>query len=234
LKYIIVGLGNFGASLALKLAEGGHEVIGVDNNELYINMYKDQLTLTLKMDSTSEFAVKQLPLSDTDAVVISIGEDTGASITTAALFKKYLPKGRIVARSTSEIQKTIFEAMGIEEIVNPEAEYADKFANRLTIAGNLNTYMLDDKYEIAEFKVPKGYLGKTVEEIDIVNTWEVSLITIIRHRNKKNLLGREIPDTKVIGVINGMTEFEDNDTLILFGQIKSLENMMKSIQEKTD
>ena len=40
MKYIVVGLGNFGSTLALKLAEGGHEVIGVDNNESHINLLK--------------------------------------------------------------------------------------------------------------------------------------------------------------------------------------------------
>ncbi|MDW7693080.1 TrkA family potassium uptake protein [Flammeovirgaceae bacterium SG7u.111] len=229
MKYIVVGLGNFGSSLALKLAENRHEVIGVDNNEASINMYKDKLTHALKLDSTNELAVSQLPLSDTDGVIISIGEDSGAAITTAALFKKHVPNCRIVARYTSEIQKTIFEAMGIEDIINPEAEFADNFANRLTITGNINTYLLDDKYEIAEFKVPQSFIGKTLEEIDIIHSWNVSIITIIRHSKKKNLLGREISKNKVAGVINGSIKFEKNDTLILFGQIKALEKMMSSL-----
>jgi trk system potassium uptake protein len=231
MKYIIVGLGNFGSSLALKLVEGGHEVIGVDNNESYINLYKDKLTHSLKMDSTSELAVGQLPLTDADAVIICIGEDSGAAITAAALFKKYAPKCRIVARYTSEIQRTIFEAMGITEIVNPEAEFADNFANRLTISGNINTYLLDGKYEIAEFTVPESYVGKSVQKVDIVTQWEVSLITIIRHSKRKNFLGREVYENKVLGVISGSTLFEESDTLLLFGKIKDLENMMNSFKE---
>jgi len=230
LKYIVVGLGNFGSTLALKLAEGGHEVIGVDNNESHINLLKDKLTHTLKMDSTNELAVKQLPLSDTDAVIIAIGEDTGASTTTAALFKKHVPACRIVARTTSEIQKTIFEAMGVEDIINPEAEYADRFANQLTISGNMNTFLLDDKYEIAEFKVPEQYVGKNVQQVGIDNEWKVSLITIIRHKQRKNLLGREVTNTKVEGVITSSTQFEKNDTLMLFGQIGDLKSMMQNIE----
>lgn len=231
MKYIIVGLGNFGSSLALKLAEGSHEVIGVDRHESRINEYKDQLTHTMKMDSTNELAVSQLPLSDADAVIICIGEDSGSAITSAALFKKYAPDCRIVVRSTSDIQRTIFEAMGINEIVNPEVEYAASFANRLTISGNINAYLLDDNYEIGEFNVPDSFVDKTLKEVDIVNNMKVSLITIIRHTLKKNLLGKNVPDTQVIGVIDGNTEFKENDTLLLFGQIKDLEKMMKNIQE---
>ncbi len=231
MKYIVVGLGNFGSSLALKLAEGGHEVIGVDNRDSNINKYKDKLTHTLKMDSTGELAVSQLPLSDTDGVIICIGEDSGAAITTAALFKKHVPQARIVARSTTEIQTTIFEAMGIKEIINPEAEYAENFAQRLAISGNLNAYVLDEKYEIVEFKLPDSFVGKTVEEVDIVHEWKVSLISIIRHAKKKNIFGIEVDETKVLGVVDGMTQFEENDTLLLFGQIKDLENMMNSFEK---
>lgn len=230
MKYIVVGLGNFGSSLALKLAEGGHEVIGIDINESHINRFKDKLTHVLKMDSTSELAISQLPIADTDGVIITIGGDSGAAITTAAFFKKYVPKCRIVARSTSEIQTTVFEAMGIEEIVNPEAEYAESFANRLTITGNLNTYLLDDKYEIVEFELPESYIGRTVQEVNIVNDWKVSLITIIRHKKKKNIFGKEVGETKAVGVVTGMTQFEANDTLLLFGQIRNLENMMNSFR----
>lgn len=234
MKYIVVGLGNFGSSLALKLAEGSHEVIGVDHNEEHLNLYKEKLTHVLKMDSTSELAVSQLPLSDADGVIICIGEDSGAAITTAALFKKYVPNCRIVARATSDIQKTIFEAMGVEEIINPESEYADSFANRLTISGNMNTFLLDSKYEIAEFKVPADFIDKTIGEIDIINNWQVSLITIIRHKERKNLLGVKVAGTKVIGVLSGDTKFEENDTLVLFGRIKKLEAMMNNIDNQSN
>lgn len=230
MKYIIIGLGNFGASLALKLAEDGHEVIGVDNNELNIDKYKDKLTHVLAMDSTNELAISQLPLEGADAIVIALGRDSGAAITTAALFKKYLADCRIVARSTSDIQTTIFEAMGVGEIVNPEAEYAENLANRLTIAGSINTYLIDDRYEIVEFEAPKEFIGKTVQEVDIVNSWKVSLISIIRHFTKKNLLGKDKKASKVAGVVDGSTQFNENDTLLLFGKIKDLESMMNSFQ----
>lgn len=231
MKFIIIGLGNFGSSLALKLVEAGHEVIGVDNNDSHINQLKEKVTHILKMDSTNEQAVRQLPLNDTDAVIICIGEDSGAAITTAALLKKQLSTCKIVVRSTSEIQNTIFEAMGIDEIVNPEVEYAENFANRLTISGTINTYLLDDKYEIAELKVPENFIGKTVQEADIVTNWNVSLITILRHVTEKNLLGRETSKTKVTGVISGSSSFERNDTLLVFGKISDLEAFIKNFDD---
>ncbi|WP_420576354.1 potassium channel family protein [Ekhidna sp.] len=229
MKFIVVGLGTFGSSLAIRLIEDGHEVIGVDHDAEHVDLHQDKLTHTLKMDSTNEQAVTSLPLSDTDVVVIAIGERTGDSITTAALFKKHAPKCRIIGRATSDILETIFQAMDITEIVNPEAEYADQFANRISIAGTIQSFFLDEKYEIAEFKVPEFYLGKTVQEVDIISNWNVSLITIIRHKTRKNILGRSIQKAEVVGVISGNTEFGENDTLVLFGTIKDIQKMMKGL-----
>ncbi|MEO9870289.1 potassium channel family protein [Ekhidna sp.] len=232
MKFIVVGLGNFGSTLALKLAEDGHDVIGVDHNESLINSHKEKLTHTLKMDSTSELAVNDLPLDDTEAVVIAIGQDANAAITTAALFKKRVPTCRIVARATSDIHRTIFEAMDIEETVNPEAEYAEQFAHKLTITGEIKSYFLDEKYEIAEFKVPTSFLEKKVSEVDLVSKWNLSLVTIIRPESRKNLIGKEISQPKVIGPISGNTEFQEKDTLVLFGLIKDLEKMTDEIGEE--
>ena len=44
MKHIIIGLGNFGGSLALKLTGQGHDVIGVDRNMQKVDFYKDRIT----------------------------------------------------------------------------------------------------------------------------------------------------------------------------------------------
>ena len=41
MKFIIIGLGNFGATLGLRLVEDGHEVIGVDKRPEPVNLLKD-------------------------------------------------------------------------------------------------------------------------------------------------------------------------------------------------
>ena len=42
----------------------------------------------MEMDTTNENAVKTLPLNDTDAVIVAIGEDVGSSILTLSILKK--------------------------------------------------------------------------------------------------------------------------------------------------
>src|SRR5690606_933068 len=118
MKYIILGLGNFGASLAEKLTEMGNEVIGVDTNMSKIEMLKDKITHVVSLDSTDLTAVSNLPLKETDVVIVAIGEDKGANILATALMKQLNVK-RLISRAVSPLQKMVLEAMGIKEIIHP-------------------------------------------------------------------------------------------------------------------
>ena len=80
MKYIVIGLGVFGASIAEKLTEMGNEVIGVDISMSKVEAIKEKITHAISLDATDIEAVKNLPLEDTDIVIIGIGEDKGANI----------------------------------------------------------------------------------------------------------------------------------------------------------
>ena len=73
MKYIIVGLGSFGASLGAKRTAQGNEVIGIDTNMNRVDNYKEKISHTIQMDATDEYTVAGLPLKDTDTVIIAIG-----------------------------------------------------------------------------------------------------------------------------------------------------------------
>lgn len=61
MKYIIIGLGNFGASLAQKLTEEGNEVIGIDRNMTKVDATKEKISHTICMDSTDELLCPGFP-----------------------------------------------------------------------------------------------------------------------------------------------------------------------------
>ena len=51
MKYIIIGLGNYGGGLAEELMAIGHEVIGVDQNEGRVDNLKDKITTAFVLDA---------------------------------------------------------------------------------------------------------------------------------------------------------------------------------------
>ncbi len=226
MKYIIVGLGIFGGYLAKRLTNLGHEVIGVDTSENRIELIKDSITHAIVMDATDQVAVKNLPLKDTDVVIIAIGEDIGASIMSTAIFKQLKSK-RIIGRAINNLHETVIQAIGIDEIIHPEEETADRLAKRLEMKGVLDSLEISDEYNIVEVKVPERYVEMTVTEADIRKEYHLNILTIIKLEQKKNLLGINTPRKNVIGVVTPEYKFEAGDILLLFGKIKNIQDFLK-------
>ncbi|MCB0550293.1 MAG: TrkA family potassium uptake protein [Phaeodactylibacter sp.] len=226
MKFIIIGMGNFGSTLGLRLVEDGHEVLGVDRDMSIVNMFQDKLTHTICMDTTDELAIQRLPLSDTDVVIISIGEDIGASVTTTALIKKYC-NTKIISRAISPVHHTILEAMGIKDIIHPEADFADQLATRLTVDGALRTLVLDNKFEIVETNLPSSLEGITVAEAGLREKYGISIVTILKKQERRNLLGIKVERNEVVGVPQPDMAFQSNDILVLFGTMKDIQNFLE-------
>ncbi|PZX57926.1 potassium channel family protein [Algoriphagus chordae] len=226
MKYIIVGIGNFGGYLAKRLTNLGHEVIGVDSSESRIEMIKDSITHSIVMDATDQAAVKNLPLKETDVVIIAIGEDIGASIMSTAIFKQLKSK-RIIARAINDLHETVIQAIGVDEIIHPEEETADRLSKRLEMKGVLDSLEISDEYNIVEVKVPKRYLDMTVADADIRKEYYLNILTIIKIEQKKNLLGINTPHKNVIGVVTPDYTFANEDILLLFGKINNIHDFLK-------
>ncbi|PZX58323.1 trk system potassium uptake protein TrkA [Algoriphagus ratkowskyi] len=226
MKYIIVGIGNFGGYLAKRLTNLGHEVIGVDTSESRIEMIKDSITHSIVMDATDQAAVKNLPLKDTDIVIIAIGEDIGASIMSTAIFKQLKSK-RIIARAINSLHETVIQAIGVDEIIHPEEETADRLSKRLEMKGVLDSLEISDEYNIVEVKVPERYVGMTVADADIRKEFYLNILTVIKLEQRKNLLGINTPYKNVIGVVTPEYNFDADDILLLFGKINNIQDFLK-------
>ena len=185
MKFIIIGLGSYGGSLAESLTQQGHEVIGIDMKMAKVEYYKDKISHTICMDSTDQFTMGGLPLRDTDIVVVAIGEDPGASIMATAVLKNLNVK-RIIGRAISPLQENVLEAMGITEIVRPEQESATRWAKKLTSKGLEDSFELNPHYTIAEIRLPGQFEGKTVAEIGFRREYNLVVLTTIRQKEVKN------------------------------------------------
>src|SRR5690554_4921052 len=164
MKYIILGLGNFGASLAEKLTAEGNEVIGIDLNMTKVDAYKEKISHTICMDSTDEFTVSGLPLKDTDVVLVAIGESQGANIMTTALMKNLGVK-RLISRAINPLHEKVLQAIGVDEIVHSEEETAERWAKKLCLNNVVDSFELNKDYSIIEAVAPKSYAGKTIRQM---------------------------------------------------------------------
>ena len=129
MKYLVIGLGNFGKTLAQTLTDNGHEVIGVDIHNRNIEQIKDRIAFAYIMDATDPLALRSLPLSDIDCAVVAIGQSMDHSLRAVAALKQ-LKVANIYARALDTTHKSILEAMSISKIFIPESYAAKLFATK--------------------------------------------------------------------------------------------------------
>jgi trk system potassium uptake protein TrkA len=224
MKYIVLGLGHFGKSLAIRLTELGHETIGVDSNMQKVEQFKERITHTVCMDSTDKNAVSALPLRDADAVIVAIGEDERASLLTTALLKQLGVK-KIIGRVVSDLQRTVLEAMQIEEYILPEEESAERLAVRLDNSGIVDSFKVSERYSIIEIRVPARYVGMTLAEADFNNRYNVIVLTVLTmSKESENGLSKILK--KAPGIATPHTVMHENEVLVLFGELKDIEKLM--------
>lgn len=226
MKYIIIGLGNFGSSLAQKLTQTGHEIIGVDNNMDKVEAYKEKITYAICLDCRDQQSANHLPLKDTDVVIVCIGEDEGANLMATALMKQNKVK-RLISRAISPLHETILEAMGIEEIIHPEEETAERWTKKLTMKGIVDSFSLSPEYSIIEARVPEKFTGKNLAQINSIKNFGVLILTTIKIIESQNILGASRNITKVQGVASSETVLEKDDILVMYGKIKDIEQFLK-------
>lgn len=225
MKYIIVGLGSFGASLAQKLTEEGNEVIGIDTRMEKVDAYKEKISHTIAMDATDEFTVSGLPLKDTDIVVIGIGEDQGANIMATALFKNFQVK-KLISRAINPLHEKILEAIGVDEIVHPEEESAERWAKKLCLRNVIDSFELSEEYSIIEANVPPECYGKTIVEVGFRNKYNLLVLTKIRKSEVKSVVGHVRTEIVVQGVATPDMVLRESDILVLYGSNKDLQRFL--------
>lgn len=226
MKIVIFGLGNFGSALAIHLADSGNEVVVTDRNPEKIDLIKDRVAHAVVMDSTNENAYRALPTKNTDIAIVAISANEGAAIMTTAIVKNYM-KCRIFARSSSSVQDRIFEAMGVDQIIHPEQEYAEQLTKKINLRGSIDNFEIEGDYLVSEIEVTSDLIGKTMVEAKVREKYDLNVITIIRRKHYNNLLGRKADKQEVIGMVRPNTLFKEGDIMVVFGKSSSIDKFLK-------
>ena len=225
MKFIIIGLGHFGSALAEKLTHFGHQVVAVDSNMRLVELVKDKVTHAVCLNSTDPLAIKNLPLENADAAVVCIGSNEGENLMTTALLKNMNVK-RIISRSVNRLHENILEAMGITEIVRPEYETADRWAMRLSTTAYLDLFEIAKNHNIAELRVPRKLIGKSVEEIGFNKKYHVIVLTKLKQENEMNELGAPTTILKAGEIVTAKSILYQNDIIVVYGHRNDIQRMI--------
>lgn len=226
-RIIIFGLGVFGSALAAELTRLGHDVIGVDSNLHKVEENKEHLTDCICMLTSDSHALKALPLHEVDLCIVAFGADFGLSIQTIALLKQ-MGVNKIAARCTTPLHRSIIEAIGVSDIIYPEMEVAENYANRIDSGLIEGLYIIDDNHRIFEINVPSFLSGRSLEEIDFEGNFELKLITIKRVKKVLQFNLKSKVEYVALDELQHSIVLTEADRLILFGRLSHFNKMMNS------
>lgn len=224
-RFAVIGLGRFGASVALTLANKGAEVIAIDSDEEKVEDIKDDVAHAVTMDATDVKNLKAQNIQDVDAAVVAIGRDFESSLLcTVQLIDMGIK--RIITRAMTKTQKMILEKMGIKEVISPEVEVGITVAERLMNPGIRTFLQLPDDFEIVEVQTPKNIAGRTIADIDLRKRYGLNLITVMRGTLTKENNIEQI-EQHTIGVPTGDTKIFEHDMLVLMGKDKDIKRFIE-------
>lgn len=230
MKFIVVGLGNFGSALSVRLTSMGHEVIGIDGNRQKTEIFKDMITQTICMDVTNEQALETLPLKECDYAIVTIGEDFGASVMTTALLKQAGVK-KLVSRAINPMHYKVIQALGVDMILQPEFEAASRFADSILFSGVSNSFDVTDEYKIIEARLPDRYDGLLLSEVDFTNRHSLLVLTVIRTEESKSIFGQAVKRKKSLGLASANQKLKKGDLIVLFGKLKDIEGLLQNPED---
>lgn len=229
MKYIIIGLGNFGASLAEKLTLEGHEVIGIDSDMIKVDGFKERISHTICMDATDEHTMSGLPFADTDIVIVAIGENQGANVMVTALLKNMKVK-RLISRAINSLHENVLKAIGVDEIVHPEEETAERWSKKLCLHGVVDSFELGKNYSIIEVSVPSALVGKKLREINFRENYNLLVLTTMKKSEIKSNVGKSHNILKVQGVASPDLLLEQDDILVVYGANQNINDFLKKMK----
>ena len=173
--FLVVGLGRFGTSLALKLMDSGSEVMVIDNDEESVNHIAPHVTQAKIGDCMDEEVLRSLDPSSFDFCFVCISENFQSSLEITSLLKE-LGAPMVVAKADRDIHARLLLKIGADEVVFPERDMAARTAMRFSVNGALEYIELAPGYAIFELDVPDHWADKTLLDLDIRKRWGVNVI----------------------------------------------------------
>lgn len=209
-QVLVIGLGQFGMSLARTLNEKGFQVIAVDMDQKLVNEAANFVTDAICLNAIDEISLSKLSPKDRDIVICSIGSKEPSILTVALL--KQMGCENIIARASETIHARILKAIGAKKVINPEREYGKRFANRILFK-NIFSDNTSDDLDLLEVPVQPFMTDKTLVELKLPDRYKVIVAGII----KDNKLSRPIPQEKL----------QEGDRLLLTGNCEDIERMIE-------
>ena len=212
-SYFIIGLGLFGEALARNLCKLGAEVLAMDLRNDLVQLVANDVTHAVVGDAQDKSVLRALGAADFDCAVVAIGDDLAASVLTVMNLQELGVK-QFVCKAHDETHRRVLERLGVERVLIPEQEHAQRVARSLVHHNVLDYIELSEEYGILDVPAPKSWIGKTLKELNVRAKLGVNIIAV--ESDKK---------TNVSPAADYM--IREGDIMMVLGDTYSLEAVQK-------
>ncbi len=212
-SFAVLGLGRFGKEMALRLAQGGAEVLAVDRERKVVDEVADAVTRAVTANIRDKDTLLELGVAECDEVILSVGSDLAVSVLTVMNLKA-IGVRHLICKAYDETYRDVLLKLGADQVLIPEKEFAGKLAAQLINPRMRDYIQLTDDYSIEEVSAPESWEGRSLSELSIRNRYGVNVITIRR-------------GNQVIASPRAEDRIARGDTLLLLGDQKSLHTVRK-------
>ena len=176
-EFVVFGVGDCGMNVAKTLANSGATVMVVDKDESQLEKIASEVTHTICADATNPEAMKQLGIRNYDGAIVGIGHnlETSALIT---MQLKEMDVPFIMVKASTDIEGRILTRVGADKVIFPDREMGIRVGNDIMNGNYFEAIELSDEYSIVDMLVPSGWVGKTLQQLNVRSKYGISIIGI--------------------------------------------------------
>lgn len=211
----MIGLGNFGSTVAIELQRFGNHVIGIDIDETRVARHAENLSQAMIVDARDDAALREVGLADCAVGLVAMGSDLEASIL-SAINLKLIGVPVVWAKATTKTHHRILSKLGVDRIIHPEVEVGQHIAQVLHNPLVRDYMSLGNGYHVVNFRIPESLERKSLADLKHKDGFNLRCIGVVR-------------GTEFIGQDGTECQLEPADLLLLLGQRQDLRDFAGSL-----
>ncbi len=221
--YIICGYGRIGRVLAQYLTNRFLDVVVIEKNDIRQSKMDEDGILYLLGEASDEFLLKRAGIEKARGLVTAVGTDAD-NVFLTLIAKQLNPRLHVVSRAIQNSAKRTLQAAGADNVISPYDLGARRMAHailRPTVIRFLELAFADDNTDILveeiEVKANSRLLNVELKDSGIRQKLDLIILTI-----------RKADDSMIFNP-KADTRIELDDTLVVVGRAKSIDQMQRML-----
>ena len=214
----IIGLGQFGSSLAREVFKLGHDVLAIDDDEKKVQNIISDITHAVQADATDEAVLAELGVKNFDIAVVAMGESIQNNVLTTVILKK-LNVPYVIARAENELHQSILEKIGADKVIFVEREMGQRVAQSLDVKNELNSVSVTHGYSVVKLEATPPLVDKQLQDMELGRGGAYDIAVLLIQRGREVIFSPPLMDV-----------VKDGDVLILAGTDDNIDKWLKQIK----